>query len=32
MMKKIIVIAALLLPLLLSAQTDRKVDAQGNLM
>ena len=32
MMKKIIVIAALLLPLLLSAQTDRKVDAQGNLL
>ena len=32
MMKKILVIAALLLPLLLSAQTDRKVDAQGNLL
>ena len=32
MMKKILVIAAVLLPLLLSAQTDRKVDAQGNLL
>jgi len=31
-MKKILLIAALLLPLLLSAQTDRKVDAQGNLL
>ena len=32
MMKKIFLIAAFLLPLLLSAQTDRKVDAQGNLL
>lgn len=32
MMKKILVIAALLLPLLAFAQTDRKVDAQGKLL
>ena len=32
MMRKILLIASLLLPLLLSAQTDRKVDAQGNLL
>ena len=32
MMKKLLVIALLLLPLLLAAQTDRKVDAQGNLL
>lgn len=32
MMKRILLIAALLLPILLSAQTDRKVDAQGNLL
>ena len=32
MMKKILLIAALLLPFLLSAQTDRKVDAYGNLL
>ncbi len=31
-MKKFLVIALLLLPLLLAAQTDRKVDAQGNLL
>ena len=32
MMKKILLIAALLLPVFLSAQTDRKVDAQGSLL
>lgn len=31
-MKKILFITVLLFPLLLSAQTDRKLDAQGNLM
>lgn len=31
-MRKILLIGALLFPLLLSAQTDRKVDAQGNLL